>query len=273
MKGRTTCPKCNHSFIVDTPKDKEKLEVICSNCNNKFTIKPSKCASENIDDCTWEEYGEPRKTILSSIKPKTGKPLIVSFLLFLVFIIGVSSAALPDIFVQVPSDILTNAGLRGTVEIEINADNDSFDPSDVQIDGLKNPTLSNSKYISDVMPLGIQKIKISYSGLQTIIKEVLVTPFIPTSIQFDLKEDNSTKNEPYNFIGFSIIIIIFSIFALLAAVMIYNRQHYNIAIISAILAIFSFGFLFIGSIISIISLFIILRCKEEFDNGEKGKEF
>lgn len=145
MKGRTTCPKCNHSFIVDTPKDKEKLEVICPKCSNKFTIKPSKCSSENIDDCTWEEYGEPRKTILSSIKPKTGKPLIVSLLLFIVFIIGVSSAAFPGIFVQLPSDALTNAGFRGTVEIEINVDNDSFDTSEVQIDGLKNPALRNAK--------------------------------------------------------------------------------------------------------------------------------
>jgi hypothetical protein len=78
---------------------------------------------------------------------------------------------------------------------------------------------------------------------------------------------------PYNFIGCSIIISIFSIFALIAAVMVYKRQHYNIAVMSTILAIFSFGFLFIGSIISIISLLIIIKIKEEFDNGKKGKEF
>ena len=193
MKGRTTCPKCNNIFIVDASTDKEKIEVACPKCNNEFIIKPLKCDSNNLDDCTWEEYGEPRKTILSSIKPKTSKPLIASFLLIAVFVIGVASAAFPDIFFGISLEAVTDSEMIGTIEFDTNIS--------------------------------------------------------------------------------SIIIIIFSLFALIAAVMTYKRKHLDIVIISAILAIFSFGFFFTGSIFSIISLFIILKSREEFDDGKKGKEF
>ena len=39
MKGRATCPKCKHSFILNLPDDKKKHEVECPNCKSKFTIK------------------------------------------------------------------------------------------------------------------------------------------------------------------------------------------------------------------------------------------
>jgi len=62
MKGRTKCPKCDETFLLDIPKDCTKHEVKCPKCKNKFTIKPVSKKLLDEEECTWEEYGEPRKT-------------------------------------------------------------------------------------------------------------------------------------------------------------------------------------------------------------------
>jgi hypothetical protein len=87
MKGRTVCPQCKHSFIVNVPEKSEKYKITCKNCKNVFTIN---CTPNGA--CTyegqWEEHGEPRKTVLSAIKPQTNKPFIASFLLLAVGVLG-----------------------------------------------------------------------------------------------------------------------------------------------------------------------------------------
>ena len=87
MKGQTTCPKCNHEFIMDVPDDSPVCDIICPNCNHKFAVR--QVAKK---ECGWEEHGEPRKTILSSLKPHTGKPRISSFLLLTVCVLGIFTA-------------------------------------------------------------------------------------------------------------------------------------------------------------------------------------
>ena len=66
MKGRTTCPKCTHEFVLDAPKGYKKHRVVCPKCKHKFTIQPPLDDLKKDNDCLWQEYGEPRKTILSS---------------------------------------------------------------------------------------------------------------------------------------------------------------------------------------------------------------
>lgn len=93
MKGKTTCPKCKHEFVMDMPDNTDKHEIVCQKCNHSFVIK-LKCKEESKDECWWEEHGEPRKTILSSIKKKTNKPTIASFLLLATGILGMITALL-----------------------------------------------------------------------------------------------------------------------------------------------------------------------------------
>ena len=88
MKGKTTCPKCNHEFVLDVPDEQEITTINCPNCTHSFTIKRV-CHEEPDDECGWEEYGEPRKTVLSSIINKTNKPVIASFLLLTVGVLGI----------------------------------------------------------------------------------------------------------------------------------------------------------------------------------------
>ena len=93
MKGRTTCPKCKHEFVMDTPDNSETCEISCPKCNSKFTIRQTPSDhSKTIDECGWEEHGEPRKTVLSSLKSYTNKPMIASFLLLTSCVLGIFTA-------------------------------------------------------------------------------------------------------------------------------------------------------------------------------------
>jgi len=93
MKGKTTCPKCKHEFVMDVPDNSEKHDIECPKCSHSFIIKRT-CKDESDDECWWEEHGEPRKTILSSIKQKTNKPTIASFLLLTTGVLGVFTAVI-----------------------------------------------------------------------------------------------------------------------------------------------------------------------------------
>ncbi len=187
VKGRIICPKCKNEFILDFVEDKKIHDVICSNCNNKFSVE-AKCYPKELD---WEEYGEPRKTVLSCIKPYSNKPLIAVLLLFSVFLIGVSTAVFYYIFNQ--------------------------------------------------------------------------TTFYAIFFM-DFFKDNISIN-------YSIIIVIFSIFALIALFACIKRKYFSLAIISSFMAIFSFGFFFIGSILSIIAFVLIYLSRDEFIDKKQSKIF
>jgi len=93
MKGRIECPNCSKHFDFDKISDNQDTVLTCPYCNNQFNIHPSKdehCIQDNnIIECDWEEHGEPRKTILSSMKPRTDRPMIATFLLIIVICIGI----------------------------------------------------------------------------------------------------------------------------------------------------------------------------------------
>ena len=274
MKGRTTCPKCKHGFVLDAPDNSEKCEVVCPNCGDKFAIQPTSCDSKSEDECFWEEHGEPRKTILSAIKPRTGKPTIAAVLLISVFAIGITSAAFSDIFIETPLDILSNGGMTGSVDLLVlDQTNKPLGEVVITIDRTSITTDENGLFSAENISPGIKKVEISLTGYGTLTHEILVVPFITSSHEIILDDGNDEKYIPFDTIGCSIIIVIFSVFALLAAVMSLKRQHLDVAVVTSILGIFSFGFLMIGSIISIVALIIILKSRDEFENGKKGKIF
>jgi len=274
MKGRTTCPKCKHEFVLDAPEDSNKYEVVCPNCGNKFTIQPTSCDSKSEDECFWEEHGEPRKTILSAIKPTTGKPTIAAVLLIIVFAIGITSSAFPGTFIETPLDVLANGGMTGSVDLLVlDQSNNSLGEVLIIIDGTSTTTDENGLYSAENISPGLKKVEISLTGYKTLTREILVVPFITSSHEIIMEDGNDEKYIPFDTIGCSIILVIFSVFALLAAVVSMKRQHLDVAVVGSILSIFSFGFLMIGSIISIIALIIILKSRDEFENGKKGKIF
>ena len=85
--------------------------------------------------------------------------------------------------------------------------------------------------------------------------------------------DSEETKTYFNNTGCTFILAIFSIFALVGTVACLKRKYIDVAIAGSLFGIFSFGFFFLGSIFSIIAFAIVMKSKEEFENGKKGKIF
>jgi hypothetical protein len=192
MKGKTSCPKCNHEIITDMPDNSEKHDINCPECKHTFSIRRNSNLKSNNEEA-WEEYGEPRKTILSSIKKRTNKPIIASFLLLATAVLGIFTAV---IYYQ-----------------------------------------SNGVNLQ----------------------------------QFDFITSNLSWL-PINDLVLSIILIIFSIFALVGSITVFKRRFFIFTAVCAFLGIFSIG-LFVGFVFAIVALELIIVSRDEFENGTKGKVF
>jgi len=274
VKGRTTCPQCNQEFVVDVPDNTETHGVTCPHCAHEFTIKTKDCKNKNSEECSWEEHGEPRKTILSAIKPRTGKPTIAAILLVAVFVIGTFTAFFAEPFVESSLDALSDLGAKGSLEFTIlNTTNASLSFVNITINGVQQKTNEVGFFSSNNVSLGIQTVEFSYRGYKTLECEILVTPLLSPSRDIHMQEGVGKETRKFNGIGCATIFMIFSVFALLGAVSIYQRKNFDIAVAGSLIGALSFGFFFIGSILSIIAFFIIMRCREEFHNGKKGRTF
>ena len=275
MKGRTICPKCKHEFILDIKEDEKKHSVSCPKCKTEFSIKAACKDSETNFECSWEEHGEPRKTILSKIKPRTNKPMIAALILICVFAIGLSTALFSNVFVESSMDIASGMGLTGTVKITLlDSENNSISDANIKIDGINGTTDSKGVFLRHEISLGVKNLEISYPGHKTYKREILVTPLINYEDDIILNMGvGDEKTIDFNSSSCTLIILIFSIFALLGAIVCFKRQNFDVAIVGSVIGIFSFGFLFIGSILSLIAFVIIYKSKDEFEDGKKGKTF
>jgi len=274
MKGRTTCPKCKNEIIFDLPA-KEKHEVVCPKCNNKFTIKAKCDDSKSLEECSWEEHGEPRKTVLSSLTPKTKMPMIAAIILTIVFLIGISTAAFSEGFIESSLDVASFAGLKGSMKILVtDQSNETLSNVKIKINDFEGFTNSKGYVSAENLELGIQKLSISKSNYEDQAREILITPFLKFESTIKLEnEGGKPKNIDFNSSGCTIILIIFSIIALIGAIACFRRRYFDIAIVGSIIGIFSFGFFLIGSILAIIAFIIIFKSRDEFENGKKGRIF
>ena len=275
MKGRTKCPECKHEFVLDVPSNGKKHKAVCPNCETKFTVR-AKCTTDESDgECYWEEYGEPRKTILSSIKPKTNKPKIVAIILICVFALGITTAVFSEMFIESSLDVASTFGMTGTVEIHVtNQSNKSIENIKVSIEGVENVKKSgNGSYYAKNVEVGIKEITIISPEYSNLTQEILVTPFFTSYHKIKMKKGTDNETNFFDANGCSIILMIFSVFALLGAIASFKRKHFDVAVVGSFISIFSFGFFMIGSILSIIAFLIVFKSKEEFEDGKKGKVF
>lgn len=275
IKGRTKCPKCRHEFALDIPDDEKKHEAVCPSCNNKFTVQVPSSSSEPEEGGLWEEHGEPRKTILSSKKPKTKKPKIAALILICVFIIGLSTAVFSEIFIESSTYVASSLGMKGTVEIHLTDDsNRSIENIAVEIEGSEDvKKIGNGSYIVNNVEVGIKELKVYAPGYVNLTKEILVTPFFKSYQDIKMEKGIGSETNPFDPTSCTIILIIFPIFALLGAIASFKRVHFDAAVVCSLVSIFAFGFFLIGSVLAVVAFIIILNSKEEFDNGKKGKTF
>ena len=275
MKGRTACPKCKHEFVLDVLDSSKKHEVTCPKCKNKFAIQTKRSNSESGKECSWEEHGEPRKTVLSSVKTKTKKPVIAAILLVCVFSLGITTAVFSEAFVISSMDLASGIGLRGSLEIlVIDQSNNSIENINVIIDNISGVTNENGLFCVENIKPDIYTLKLYGDDYKTQTQEILVIPIFNSRNTVKMEEGDG-QEEKINFdgTGCTLILAIFSIFGLLGTVTCLKRQHLDVAIAGSLIGIFSLGLFFIGSILSIIAFALIMKSKEEFENGKKGKIF
>lgn len=259
------CPKCDHRFVAKTSQCK-RLDV-------------SKDSPVDVEaDCFWEEHGEPRKTILSSIKPRTDKPMIASILLIIVVCIGVSSALMPTIFLQGPTAIASLAGVNG--ELTIVLDNTSvINPNDITLRINQNEDVfirDGDSFFASSLELGKHDILITHQlNNETTIKQVFIFPFNLSTYRIKITNADplEIKDSTVELGWLTSILIILSMVTLIGAVMCWKRRHSDVAFIGSIVGIFTIGFYFSGVVLSVIAFLLILKSREEFDDGKKGKSF
>ena len=275
MKGRTTCPKCNHEIKLDLPDTCEKTDVVCPNCSNKFTIKPKPPIPGSNEECSWEEHGEPRKTILSSIKPKTNRPKIAGILLICVFAIGLTTAVFAEAFIESSMDFATGVGMTGSIKILLtDSQNNSLENISIKINQITGTTDEKGIFTAEKTDLGILTVELTHPNYNTQKREILVTPFFTSESSIIMEaNDGGITDIKFDTMGCSLVLGIFSIFALIGTITCLKRQHLDVATAGSLIGILSIGFFFIGSIISIIAFALIMTSKEEFENGKKGKTF
>jgi hypothetical protein len=201
--------------------------------------------------------------------------LIAVLLLICVFAIGITTAAFPETFIESTLDIGTTAGITGTLEIRVTDQlNSSIDNVSITINDAVDFTNEKGVATFDDVELGIQTIELSKDNYASQNNEIVVLPFIVTNQ--DITIENATgkvKNIDFDSTGCTLILAIFSVCALLAMITSLRRRHIDVAMAGSFLGIFSFGFFFIGSILSIIAFVIIWKSRDEFEDGKKGKIF
>jgi hypothetical protein len=290
MKGRITCPKCGHHIIAEINKEVPSFTLDCPKCNRHFKVKTSQVDLSNIPpdstveveaDCDWEEHGEPRKTILSSIKPRTDKPMIASLLLISVVIIGIVSAFFPTLFLQAPVQIASLGGINGGLTIFV--DNESVvDSQNLLLNIDQEDAIferdNNSFHASD-LTLGKHVLTIrlnsSNSSSTFTTKQVYILPFDLSTGKITVTNTNpiALENSSLELAWLSGILLLLSGVTLIGALTSWKRRFSDVALIGSIVGIFSIGIYFSALILSIIAFWLILKSRDEFDDGKKGKSF
>jgi len=287
MKGRIQCPNCSKQFEIDNIDDSDDAVLICPSCNCQFNIQSS--SSDGVDDgskdedCSWEEHGEPRKTILSSVKPRTDKPMIATLLLVVVVCMGIVSSVSPGLFFQTPVMVFSAAGMQGSISIGIDEVGENiFDQVNLSIsqnDKTYQGIIENNSTFFHNLPLGVNNGELLvYQGNESDILEfeLEVIPLFTNSYTLNPSNQNDSKGLMIVHNGFgwcTAILIILSVVCLIGLLSVWKRNYFDIALIGCLVGVFTVGFFFIGSILSIIAFYLIYQSRDEFVDEKKGKSF
>jgi len=287
MKGRISCPKCGQHITAEINREVSSFAINCPECNHHFKVKTSQINCSNIPpdspidaeaDCDWEEHGEPRKTILSSIKPRTDKPMIASLILISIVIIAVVSAFFPTLYLQAPVQVASLSGVEGGLTVIL--DNESVVDADYILLSINQENAifkkNNDSFHASSLTLGEHVLSITYSTTNaTTTKDVYILPFDLSSHSIKIIDTTplTIENDSYELGWLSIILIILAAITLIGAVMCWKRKHSDVAVISSIVGICTIGIYFSGLILGIIAIWLILKSRDEFDDGKKGKSF
>lgn len=237
-------------------------------------------------------------------RKKSKKPTVAGSLLLVVAVLGIlfSIVMVGSGFFLDNVDGWTELS-NETVTIEgqvVDENGDPLENASISIidTHLQTETDENGRYRIVGVLDGFQEIRVEKSGHKTIILKTFVSNDDSTKENYNINDGEvHRQGNEYDFTlpdgsgeltygvdadtlekifgdlhGFlsliGVITLICSIVALIGGIFALKREHYGVSIAAAVVGIFSFGFA-IGSILSIIALFVILLASDEFDSEEE----
>lgn len=236
-----------------------------------------------------DDSQERPKKFEEPIKPKTfiGDPIkrlwLAIILLIIVFILGISHGV-SSLYSGSPEHI--DSGLLSPNTVDIDGTVIDFNTGrpiqgcEVRLLGSGKIDLTNSDgyFLINDVPVGDQEIQAQAAGYSKIIKRVTVASEQPANFNFELKpgvtteiydESVQTLEKPDNDLNISaIMIIIFACFAILAIILIWQRNFYQLCVFCTFLSILSFGMGF-GFVIGLLALILILLSSTGFSEPKK----
>lgn len=237
-------------------------------------------------------------------RKKSKKPTVAGSLLLVVAVLGILFSIVmvgSGFFLDNVEGLTELSNETVTIEGQVVDENgDPIENATVTIldTHLETETNANGRYRIVGVPDGFQEIKVEKSGYKTIILKTFVNKDDSTKENYNIHDGEvHRQGNEYDFtlpdgsgeltygvdadtlekiFGdlhgllsiLGIITLVCSIIALIGGIFALKREHYGIAIAASVVGIFSFGFA-IGSILSIIALFIILLASDEFDSEDE----
>ncbi|UCH87886.1 MAG: carboxypeptidase-like regulatory domain-containing protein [Thermoplasmata archaeon] len=226
-------------------------------------------------------------------KKHSSKPYIIGAMLFLTAVIGLaagSMALVGGVFLGTsdggfgPWDdgaadvtgrvtFLNGTGVEDATVSIVNSD-------------LSTQTDAEGYYILYDTPTGNQELKVEYEGYNTYIRKVFITPH--SEVEWDVESEEFKNENNYDFvisegdqtiergeespwgeiggilIVCAVLLIVFSVVALIGGIYAVNRKKFNVVLAGSILGIFTL----VGAIFALIALFILIMSKDEFKRSE-----
>jgi hypothetical protein len=232
----------------------------------------------------------------------SSKPTIAGILLLIAGILGIIFAGFAGFIGVLMGDMESFIKLTGSddnTEISGEVIYESGIPvEDVNISILGTTIFTNTdengKFSLENVPVGKQRIKVEKENYNTIIYKTFI---FPTGEEWwaGLESDEENRDNYYEFVlepgdrelekgsyppfevlssvayVCAIVFAITSVFAIIGGYFALKRSNFSMAIIGAILGIFSLGFV-IGSIFAIIAIVLLFLSKDEFTHYQRPKE-
>jgi len=273
MKGKSRCPHCKESVVVDVPDGLSGEQVVtCPNCGMKFKV--------NVDEkYSWESEA-PMIHPSVHLKTRSMKPVIAGILLVIIFLSGIAMSGILLFSLDSLSNINVPSEFEGKVVDSGGKALESINVSVVGHPEIHAVTDSNGKFLIKNITSGKQTLIFTGDGYGNLTAKVFVLPWNIT-LPYDKFVMGNEQREQKSLIikvfdlrvALSAFIIAMSTAALVGGIAAIARKRFGIALIGAVLGTISGMFTVVGIVLGIIAIVLLLLSKDEFESKPREVKY
>jgi ABC-type glycerol-3-phosphate transport system permease component len=228
---------------------------------------------------SWEMFPYAARGLM---KRKENKKPLFSIIGTFLLVIAIMAFLISGMFIYYGSSEELEFGgttiLTGNVKDQ---DGTNLTGAEISIIGtdLSSQTDGNGNYRINDAPNGIWKVRVSRNGYTEKVHKVLIQSGFSETIDFQMEEGDgqSEINDLWFFFSLAIIVTVLSCFTAVGAYYVFSQKRFSVALVGAVLGIFSMGisavFFFItivflmsaaGLFLSILTLIMIITNRKSF---------